>query len=176
MFQLLEQQGVPTHFVEQLSDRETVVKKVSIVPLEVIVRNISAGSFAKRYGVKEGILLQLDDLIEANMPNYMANMGEYIDATRQTGGHIYAICGLNECYHCMYAKKMWVNTYWLDKMGIDVPTTTDEFYDACKKFLEINPTGIAVGGAKDGWHARFEEWMTNAFILSPSNPRITAWR
>ena len=56
MFQLLEQQGVPTHFVEQLSDRETVVKKVSIVPLEVIVRNISAGSFATRYGVKEGIV------------------------------------------------------------------------------------------------------------------------
>ena len=56
MFQLLEQQGVPTHFVEQLSDRETVVKKVSIVPLEVIIRNISAGSFAKRYGVEEGIV------------------------------------------------------------------------------------------------------------------------
>ena len=56
MFQLVEQQGVPTHFVEQLSDRETVVKKVSIVPLEVIIRNISAGSFAKRYGVNEGIV------------------------------------------------------------------------------------------------------------------------
>ena len=48
MFQLLEKQGVPTHFVEQLSERETVVKKVTIVPLEVIIRNISAGSFAKR--------------------------------------------------------------------------------------------------------------------------------
>ena len=56
MFQLLEQQGVPTHFVEQLSERETLVKKVSIVPLEVIIRNISAGSFAKRYGVEEGIV------------------------------------------------------------------------------------------------------------------------
>lgn len=58
MFQLLEQQGVPTHFVEQLSERETVVKKVSIVPLEVIIRNISAGSFAKRYGVEEGIVFK----------------------------------------------------------------------------------------------------------------------
>ncbi len=58
MFQLLEQQGVPTHFVEQLSDRETLVKKVSIVPLEVIIRNISAGSFAKRYGVEEGIVFK----------------------------------------------------------------------------------------------------------------------
>ncbi len=53
---ILEKEGVPTHFVEELSDRETVVKKVSIVPLEVIIRNISAGSFAKRYGVEEGIV------------------------------------------------------------------------------------------------------------------------
>ena len=56
IFQLLEKQGVPTHFVEQLSERETLVKKVSIVPLEVIIRNISAGSFAKRFGVEEGIV------------------------------------------------------------------------------------------------------------------------
>ena len=52
----LEEKGVPTHYVEELNDRETAVKKVSIVPLEVIVRNISAGSFAKRYGVEEGIV------------------------------------------------------------------------------------------------------------------------
>ena len=53
---LLESSGIPTHFVEELNDRETVVRKVSIVPLEVIIRNISAGSFAKRYGVSEGIV------------------------------------------------------------------------------------------------------------------------
>jgi len=52
----LEANGVPTHLVEELSDRETAVKKVSIVPLEVIIRNLSAGSFAKRYGVEEGIV------------------------------------------------------------------------------------------------------------------------
>ena len=52
----LEEKGVPTHFVEELNDRETLVRKVSIVPLEVIVRNISAGSFSKRYGVEEGIV------------------------------------------------------------------------------------------------------------------------
>ena len=56
LMQLLERHGVATHFVKELSDRETVVKKVAIVPLEVIIRNISAGSFAKRYGVKEGIV------------------------------------------------------------------------------------------------------------------------
>ena len=52
----LEKQGVPTHYVKELNQRETLVKKVSIVPLEVIIRNISAGSFAKRYGVEEGIV------------------------------------------------------------------------------------------------------------------------
>lgn len=56
LMRLLEKQGVPTHFVEELSDRETLVKKVKIVPLEVIIRNVSAGSFAKHYGVKEGIV------------------------------------------------------------------------------------------------------------------------
>ncbi len=54
----LEKEGIPTHLVEELSERETLVKKVSIVPLEVIVRNISAGSFAKRYGVEEGIVFE----------------------------------------------------------------------------------------------------------------------
>lgn len=56
MMQLLEKAGVPTHYVKELSERETLVKKVSIVPLEVIIRNISAGSFSKRYGVEEGIV------------------------------------------------------------------------------------------------------------------------
>ena len=53
---LLETKGIPTHFVEELNDTDAVVKKVTIVPLEVIIRNISAGSFATRYGVDEGIV------------------------------------------------------------------------------------------------------------------------
>ena len=54
----LEKEGVPTHFIEELNDRETAVKRVKILPLEVIIRNISAGSFSKRYGVEEGIVFE----------------------------------------------------------------------------------------------------------------------
>ena len=54
MKKLTEEAGIPTHFVEELSERETLVRKVKIVPLEVIVRNIAAGSFSKRFGVEEG--------------------------------------------------------------------------------------------------------------------------
>ena len=54
IFQMLEKKGIKTHYVKELSDRETAVRKVEIVPLEVIIRNIAAGSFSKRYGVEEG--------------------------------------------------------------------------------------------------------------------------
>lgn len=54
LMKMLEEKGIPTHFVEEINDRETIVKKVSIVPLEVIVRNIAAGSLAKRLGLPEG--------------------------------------------------------------------------------------------------------------------------
>ena len=59
VFQLLEKEGVPTHYIEELSERETLVKKVEIVPLEVIIRNVAAGSFSKRLGVEEGTALQI---------------------------------------------------------------------------------------------------------------------
>ena len=57
MFETLEKAGIKTHFIKALSDREQLVKKVTILPLEVIVRNITAGYFCKRYGVEEGIVL-----------------------------------------------------------------------------------------------------------------------
>lgn len=81
LMQLLEKNGVNTHFVEELNDNETVVKRVSIVPLEVIIRNISAGSFAKRFGVEEGIVFseptiefsyKNDDLHDPLMNSYHA--------------------------------------------------------------------------------------------------------
>lgn len=81
LMQILEKEGVPSHFVEEINDRETIVKKVSIVPLEVIIRNISAGSFAKRFGVEEGIVFaeptiefsyKNDDLHDPLMNSYHA--------------------------------------------------------------------------------------------------------
>ena len=55
LMKMLESKGIPTHFVEEINDRETIVKKVSIIPLEVIVRNIAAGSLSKRLGLEEGV-------------------------------------------------------------------------------------------------------------------------
>ena len=62
MFRMLESKGIKTHFVEELSDRETLVRTVKIVPLEIIIRNVAAGSFSKRYGVEEGRQLKAPTL------------------------------------------------------------------------------------------------------------------
>lgn len=120
-----------------------------------------------KYGVKENIFIQLDDLLEENAPNYMKQVGDNIGITRQTDGHIYSMAEINDCYHCMYAKKMWVNTMQLEKLEMPIPTTTQEFYDTCKKFLEVNPKGIAIGGADKGWHAKFQEYFINSFGFTP---------
>ncbi|TXJ36552.1 phosphoribosylaminoimidazolesuccinocarboxamide synthase [Brachyspira aalborgi] len=73
MMRLLEKAKIPTHYIEEISERETLVKKVSIIPLEVIIRNVSAGSFAKNYGVEEGIIFD-EPTIEFSYKN--DNLGD----------------------------------------------------------------------------------------------------
>ena len=73
MMRLLEKAGIPTHYIEEISERETLVKKVSIIPLEVIIRNVSAGSFAKNYGLEEGIIFD-EPTIEFSYKN--DNLGD----------------------------------------------------------------------------------------------------
>ena len=68
IFRMLEEKGIPTHYIEELSDRETAVKKVEIVPLEVIVRNVAAGSFSKKLGIEEGFKL-LSPTLECSYKN-----------------------------------------------------------------------------------------------------------
>lgn len=123
-----------------------------------------------KYGVKEGIFIPLDDyLTEENVPNYLNVMKDFdLGVTRETDGKIYSLADINDCYHCKYARKMWVNTYYLDQMGCEVPTTTDEFIDVCKKFLKMKPDGIAVAGANEGWFTRMQDWLMGAYTFVPA--------
>ena len=123
-----------------------------------------------KYGVKEGMIIPLDDyLTEENVPNYLKTMEEYgLDMTREADGKIYSLADINVCYHCQYGRKMWVNKRYLDEMGVEIPTTTQEFYDVCEKFMEYKPTGIAVAGAAQGWFSRMQDWLLDAFTLMPA--------
>jgi putative aldouronate transport system substrate-binding protein len=123
-----------------------------------------------KYGVKEGMFIALDDyLTEENVPNYLKMMEQYgLDMTREADGKIYSLADINVCYHCEYGRKMWVNKRYLDEMGVDIPTTTQEFYDVCEKFLEYKPNGIAVAGAAQGWYSRMQDWLMDAFTYMPA--------
>ncbi|MDR0377502.1 MAG: extracellular solute-binding protein [Spirochaetaceae bacterium] len=125
-----------------------------------------------QYGMKEHILIPLEDLIPQYMPNYWAFMRENPELwaqQRQADGHIYGIASFNECYHCTFFNKMWVNMDWIDRIGLGVPTTTEEFKAVCKRFLEINPNGVAVTGSTTGWGEQFISFLTGSFITNPGD-------
>lgn len=124
-----------------------------------------------KFGVKEQIIVSMDEYInEENMPNYMKLYGDRLDLSRETDGQIYSLIAENDCYHCSYGRKMWINTKHLEEMGVEMPTTTDEFLEVCKKFKEYKPDGIAVLGSApgQGWYSEFENFLMGSFILPPS--------
>lgn len=123
-----------------------------------------------KYGVKEGVFIQLDDYInEETMPNYYKMFKDNLDLSRESDGKIYSLLATNDCYHCSYGRKMWINTKYLEEMNCEMPTTTQEFYDVCQKFLEMKPDGIAIGGTAPGagWYSSFQEWMMGSFLMAP---------
>ncbi len=123
-----------------------------------------------KYGIDEQVIIPLDEYINEDiMPNYCKLMKEYdLNVTRETDGKIYSLADINDCYHCSYARKMWINKAYLDEMGVEVPQTTEEFAEVCKKFLEMKPDGIAVAGAQKGWHTKMQDWLMGSFTFIPS--------
>ena len=123
-----------------------------------------------KYGCEEGIIIPLDDLLtEENCPNYLRMFGDQLDLSREADGKIYSLLTTNDCYHCKYAGKMWINTKYLEELGVEMPSTTAEFEEVCRKFLEKYPNGIALGGTAvgAGWHSFFQQWLMNSFLLYP---------
>ena len=114
MCQMLAAHGIPTHFVEELNERETVVKAVEIVPLEVIVRNVAAGSFSKRFGVEEGTVLKnptlefclKDDALGDPMINdhHILALGLATEEELKTMSVYF--CPLFLCVHCLQIEKL----------------------------------------------------------------------
>lgn len=123
-----------------------------------------------KYGVSEHLLLPLEDHIKENMPNFMAYVKERPEIwgqITQSDGHIYGLPAINDCYHCKFRNKMWVNTEHLKKLGLEVPKTTEELKEVMKAYKKANPNGIPMSGSTDGWGHQFYDWITNAFILDP---------
>jgi putative aldouronate transport system substrate-binding protein len=127
-----------------------------------------------RYGVDEKLFLPLNDYIDKYMPNfkaYLAKNPSVKGMITAIDGKIYGLPNVNECYHCGFSQKMWINKVWLDKLGLKVPTTTEEFYNVLKAFKTKDPNGngkadeIALMGCIDSWQSYVDSFLMCSFVL-----------
>ena len=132
---------------------------------------------------QQGTIIPLNDLIDKYGKEFKTVL-QTAPATKDLitllDGKIYALPDYNECYHCSMSQKMWIYKPWLDKLGLKIPETTDEFYAMLKAFKEKDPNGngkadeIALSGslqgANSGWQAQIDSYIMNSFVY---NDRIT---
>jgi putative aldouronate transport system substrate-binding protein len=127
-----------------------------------------------RYG-QQGVIIPLNDLIEEHAPNVKAALETYpYFAAMATApdGNIYGIPQLIECYHCSFPNKMWVNTKWRNALGIDVPTTTEEFKAMLEAFKNDDPNGngladeVPLSGSIEEYGVRVIPFLMNGFIYN----------
>lgn len=124
------------------------------------------------YG-SQGVFIPLNDLIEKygyatkKVFEYDASIKNRITAP---DGNIYGLPAINECYHCTYSHKMWINQKWLDNLGVEMPKTTDQFYEVLKAFKENDPNknGKAdeVPLIRASWQGNIDYFLMNAFIYN----------
>ncbi|MFI2856477.1 ABC transporter substrate-binding protein [Paenibacillus sp. JSM ZJ436] len=124
------------------------------------------------YG-EQGVFLPLNDLIEAYGPNIkqtFAELPEIKDVITAPNGNIYALPQIEQCFHCTMSQKQWIYKPWLDQLGLEVPTTTEEYYQVLKAFKEQDPNGngvqdeIPLAGSSKGWNTRVYDFLMNGFI------------
>jgi putative aldouronate transport system substrate-binding protein len=126
----------------------------------------------------QGLLLPLNDYIDEYGVEFKQVYEAYPqieDLITMLDGKIYGLPHVNDCYHCSMSQKMWVYQPWLDKLGLEVPTTTEEFYQMLKAFKEQDPNGngeadeIPLSGTtftNGGWHSPIDQFLMNSFIYN----------
>ncbi len=132
---------------------------------------------------EQGLVLPLNDYIEEYGTEFKKVYEEYPqveDLITLLDGQIYGLPHVNDCYHCSLSQKMWVYQPWLDALGLEVPQTTDEFYEMLKAFKEQDPNGngiadeIPLSGTREvngGWRSQLDSFIMNSFIY---NDRVTS--
>lgn len=144
------------------------------------------GDFSKidmmRYGGL-GVLIPLNDLIEQHAPNIVRAFEEkpYLkEGLTAPDGNIYGLPHVEECYHCNYAQKMWINTEWLDRLNLTMPATTTELEQVLLAFKNRDPNGngsadeIPLTGATQSWQAEPIGFLMNAFIYHDDSNYLRA--
>ncbi|MBB3111726.1 putative aldouronate transport system substrate-binding protein [Paenibacillus phyllosphaerae] len=125
-----------------------------------------------KYG-KQGVLVPLNDLIDQYAPNIKAAMEAHPDLKAYStapDGNIYGLIAYTQCFHCSYPNKMWLNTKWLDKLGLEMPKTTDDFKKVLQAFKTQDPNGngkadeVPLSGSIEDFGVRVIPFLMNGFV------------
>jgi putative aldouronate transport system substrate-binding protein len=169
------------HVDWQLVPSDAVADKVNLIlasgDLPDVLYGVGLNDVQEaQYGVTEKMLIPLNDLIDKYAPNFKKFVSDYESVkgvVTNTDGNIYALPGWNDCFHCSYQSKMWLNQDWMKKLGLKDPTTTDEFYNVLKAFKTQDPNGngkqdeVPLAGSTDGWNGDVTSFLMNPFIFDP---------
>jgi putative aldouronate transport system substrate-binding protein len=163
-----------------IPSRDNVPEKVNLVlasgkyPDVFFGVHMNASQIAQ-YGVQEKVFLPLEGIIDSQAPELKAIFKEVPgsrDEITSLDGHIYSMPEINQCYHCAFEAKMWINKTWLDNLGLKMPTTTDELYATLKAFKERDPNKngkadeIPMAGAqRAGWENTIDKFLMNSFLF-----------
>nr|WP_154894085.1 ABC transporter substrate-binding protein [Paenibacillus xylanexedens] len=132
---------------------------------------------------QQGVIVPLNDLIEQYAPNIkkVLDSSEYYKAMNTApDGNIYGLTGLNECFHCSYPNKMWMNTKWLEQLGLSEPTTTEEFKEVLKAFKTKDPNGngkadeVPLSGSIENFGVHIIPYLMNGFIYDDDRTYLIA--
>lgn len=132
---------------------------------------------------QQGVIVPLNELIEQYAPNIkkVLDSSEYYKAMNTApDGNIYGLTGLNECFHCSYPNKMWMNTKWLEQLGLSEPTTTEEFKEVLKAFKTKDPNGngkadeVPLSGSIENFGVHIIPYLMNGFIYDDDRTYLIA--
>lgn len=181
--------GVKVNWIQVAND--TFIEKMNLAfasddPIDLIVAlnhgNTAVTATQVQKYADQGVILPITELMAEHAPHMNASIDSvenFREAITTPDGEIYSLPMFNECFHCMYYGKMFVNTLWLENLGLEIPTTTQEFKDMLIAFRDQDANGngdpndeIPLTGAIDGYFSRIDTYLISAFVYNDGEDRL----
>jgi len=187
---LEEQTGLNLDFDVAPNNEEEAKQKLNLVlasgQLPDMIINFGISLAEQQVLADQGILIPLNDLVDEYADNFatvLEEVPQIMDIATLMDGNLYTLPEINDCYHCTLAQKAWIYQPWLDALGLEVPTTTEELHTVLKAFKEQDPNGNGIAdeipwsaGVVAGWNAQIERFIMNSYVLnswqSTANARL----